>query len=306
MFGNPNNSNNNIESNGPPFIVGRVTNIILGPYKSGELNLKDTGFTNYSDIGKISFEILYSPNNIPSDGLISKPAYPIFPFFKQYPLIGEIVNIITGPSIGLNDNFSNQNLYYFPPYNVWNSVNHNVFPNLAVYAKYAASQNSVPGYNNKTIVPNVEIPKGYSFKESKDIRQLTPFEGDAIIESRFGQSIRFGSTNSMMQKFNHWSSNKDGKNGSPITIIRNGQGKPSFPLDPFATTVEDINSDLSSIYLTSDQSIIIEDIKSFPLDSFPSVVIESNIQNTILSYQPITSTEATSAADQDSQVIGLI
>ena len=254
--------------------------------------------TSYSDIGKISFEFLYSPNSL-SLGQSSKYAYPIFNFVKQYPVLGEIVLIIQGPSPELNDDFSKQRLFYFPPYSLWNSVNHNSFPNMEEYAGFLLEYKQHPGAPGDSQTNMIEFPKGYSFKESESIRNLTPFEGDTILESRYGQSIRFGSTIPQMAKLNHWSNS--GNLGDPIMIIRNGQGIPTFPLDKFATTVEDINSDKSSIYLTAGQEINIDDLSEFPLDSF-GISINSQVQNVITITQPILSNETVDASSQDLNV----
>ena len=75
-----------------------------------------------------------------------------------------------------------------------------------------------------------------------------------ILEGRFGNSIRFGSTNisNEISNPNGWSDL--GNTGDPITIIRNGQ---SSKLDDkgWLPTTENINEDASSIYLTSNQRI---------------------------------------------------
>jgi len=290
------NQEKNIDKNlGSGIIIGRVKEIVLGPYKSGDPTIEDPNFNSYEDIGKIQFEFLYSPNSI-SLGAISKPAYPIFSAIKQFPVLGEIVFITRGPSPDLNDNFNNQRLYYFPPYALWNSVNHNTFPNMEEYSEFVKQYKTKPQYQGQSQTQNAEMPKGYSFSE-KDIKSLAPFEGDTIIESRFGQSIRFGSTTTSMKKFNHWSD--AGTNGAPITIIRNGQGQPSFPLDKFANTVEDINSDATSIYLTAGQKIIINQLSKFPLESF-GTSIDPISQTIIESFQPTVSNYLNSAASQDS------
>ena len=169
------------------------------------------------------------------------------------------------------------------------------------WANFTSQYRKKPGYQGQSQTQNVELPKGYSFAE-KDIKSLTPFEGDTIIESRFGQSIRFGSTTSVMRKFNHWST--AGNNGDPIMIIRNGQGKVSNPIDKFATTVEDINSDSTSIYLTAGQSIVLNSIIEYPLNSFNNVDIQVQEQNVIASYyQPPISNDSQDAASQDSLVL---
>ena len=99
-------------------------------------------------------------------------------------------------------------------------------------------------------------PTGGTFNEQSDIRPVLPFVGDNIFEGRFSNSIRLGSTarsNGLYK--NNWSEN--GEEGNPITILRNGQ-----PLDSgdegWIPQIEDINKDLSSIYLTSNQLIPIK------------------------------------------------
>jgi len=299
------NNPQSVKSNdgGSEIIIGRVKNIVLGPFKSGDPNIKDEDFNTYDDIGKISFEFLYSPNNV-SMGSVSKEAYPIFSVIKQLPVIGEIVFITRGPFHGLNDNFNSQRLFYFPPFQVWNSVNHNAFPNMEEWANFTSQYKKKPSYPGQSQTDNVELPKGYSFAE-KDIKSLTPFEGDTLIESRFGQSIRFGSTTPSMRQFNHWST--AGNNGDPIMIIRNGQGQVSNTVDKFATTVEDINSDSTSIYLTAGQKIVLNSISEYPLDSFNNVNVQIEQQNVIASYyQPPISNDSQDAASQDSLVLNSI
>jgi hypothetical protein len=83
-----------------------------------------------------------------------------------------------------------------------------------------------------------------------------PFMGDSLLEGRYGQSLRFGSTaKSKSEKKNNWSNS--GENGDPITILRNGQPS-KVSNEGWVPITEDINKDLSSIYLTSTQKIPIE------------------------------------------------
>ncbi len=86
-----------------------------------------------------------------------------------------------------------------------------------------------------------------------NIHPILPFAGDNIFEGRFGNSIRLGATSNVTAEItNNWS--KSGVNGSPITILRNGQ-PPTSQTDGWVPVTEDINVDLSSIYLTSNQQI---------------------------------------------------
>jgi hypothetical protein len=258
-------------SAGNHFVIGRVKNIVLGEYFD-DSKTKNPEFSNYSDIGKINFEILYSTSDMPSSAAVSKPAYPIYGLVKQYPLIGEIVLIVSGPSRNLNESYSQQDLYYYPPFNVWRDVHHNVFPNLSVYSDFERKNNGNNSYPNKQTGSAQDFPMGYTFTELDNIKSLRPFEGDSIIEGRFGQSIRFGSTVSRMKSENPWSSY--GENGNPITIIANKKGKSKNP-DKFSTTVEDINSDHSSIYLTNGQVIIMSELNNYPFESYGGIATQS-------------------------------
>jgi hypothetical protein len=225
-------------------------------------------------------------------------AYPMFSFIKQFPVVNEIVAIFYGPSDSLNDNKDSQKLFYMPAYAMWNAINHNAMPNPLDYSNFLAEFATKPEYQGST-VKAPEMPKGYTFTESPGIRSLTPFEGDSIIESRYGQSIRFGSTVTDFKGFNPWSD--VGENGSPITIIRNGQGRLTDPLDPFSTTVENINSDGASIYLTTTQRIVIDDLNKFPLNTYGRSVASTAVAKTVAIFEKPVSTEYTSAADQDTK-----
>lgn len=260
-------------------VVGRVTNVVLSPYLDDK-KTRNPEYDSPSDIGKILYNVLYRNKQVSLGSYSSTPAWPIFSFIKQYPVIGELVMIVMGPSPEMNDNRSSMKAYYFPPYGVWNSPNHNVFPEMFEYADFLRQYYEQPGYEFNANTPIPEFPKGTYFREMP-VKNIAPFEGDSIIEGRFGQSIRFGSTSTLKKRENNWSNS--GKDGAPITIIRNGQGKDTrimevdseFPLNstlPDHPTVENLNYDNSSIYLTSGQEIIIEDLirerNVFPMSSY--------------------------------------
>ena len=128
---------------------------------------------------------------------------------------------------------------------------------------------------------------GGTFIPSSTVKPLLPFAGDVIVEGRWGNSIRFGSTisgsttnytSSIIN--NNWST--AGSSGEPITIIRNGQGEidiPSpIPLPVWVPTVEIIYIDKSSIYLTSNQIIPL----STTFNSYPA--IKNNKPTTIQAF----------------------
>lgn len=283
--------------NGQYFQIGRVKSIVLGPKIAGT-NQADTDYVSSADIGKIRYEILYSPLATSVSERVSEPAYPMSGFLKQYPLVGEIVLIMSGPSPGLNDKFSKQKYFYFPPYALWGDSHHNAFPNLAEYGKFVNRYSNNPGYSGES-TNDVKFPLGSTFVEKDDIKNLQPFEGDVILQSRFGQSIRFGSTSKKDKLSNNWSNS--GEDGDPITIILNKQGQRP-EISKFDAIVENINRDGSAIYMTSTQEIFLEDINSFPLKSFGTGV-STIVQPVYTAPKLPTSTFGISAADQDKNSI---
>jgi hypothetical protein len=261
------------KSIGSYFIVGRVKSIVLGEYLYD--GKKDPNYVYPSDIGKISYETLYTNINISKANNSYQDAYPIFSAVKQLPLISEIVLIVPGPDSNLNDSVEKQGYYYFPPYSLWNSVNHNAFPNLKEYSDYLKKYSTIPGYNGKNSKDIPDLPLGNTIKELEDVKSLRLFEGDTVFEGRFGQSIRFGSTVNGAKSLNKWS-NSDNYN-SPITIIRNGQNESQS--DKFSSVTEDFNSDDCGIWLMSGQQIPIEDQSSFPLRSFDRYSLLDRVRN---------------------------
>ena len=282
-------------------IIGRVTRIILDRIDINDQRNKDfKDLGEWGGVGCINFSILYSSKDSSNDKYSKLIAKPLFSNIKQYPLVGEIVQIITGPSDGLNDRKSKQDYYYTTPFNTWNSVHHNAFPDLKEYAEFIIDNkveyNQVSQGNNQgsDSTPD-DFPLGKTFKEKDNIKDLLPFEGDIILEGRWGQSIRFSSTIPGKERVNIWSNG--GQAGDPITIIRNYQGNQSVK-EGYVPTVEDINIDGSSIYLTHNQEINLQDIGKFPLDTF-KVKLQITADKTIpLQNNPVMN-DTTSPQAQD-------
>ena len=102
-------------------------------------------------------------------------------------------------------------------------------------------------------------------------------------------------SNNQLKDSNNWS--VTGSNGDPITIIVNKLGPADAPTK-FDTTVEDINKDGSSIYMTSTQAIFLEDINSFPLKSFGNNIDPISQPVLQIPRKPVL-TEITSPSEQD-------
>jgi len=284
------------KSSSSPFIIGRVKKIILGEnILDGKPN---PNYNSDKSMGAVYFESLYSnKSGVGGESAYSKPAYPMFSFIRQYPNVGEIVLIFPGPSSDLNDGKDKQDLWYLPSFAIWNSVNHNVFPDMSEYADFLNSQLSSPNNSNKS-KDYPDIPQGYTFIERSNIKSLRPFEGDTILQGRWGQSIRFGSTVKGLKSINNWS--QTGVNGDPITMIVNSQKSLTSNEELSPVTVEDINRDGSSIYLTSGQKIPMIDLNLFPNRSYSQgKSADPQVQQVITIEEFPYSNEFISPANQD-------
>jgi len=157
---------------------------------------------------------------------------------------------------------------------LWNHPHHNAYPNPKSLNQNKESYNESYSNSEKGIqrkasseleILNLNSPINVfqnTFIERSNIHPLLPFAGDIIHQGRWGNSIRLGSTakstrgsivrNAPSVYNNDWSD--VGKNGDPITILRNGQPRNASEKG-WEHITERIQDDLSSIYLTSYQSI---------------------------------------------------
>ena len=211
----------------------RVKDIILD---QNHPKFKEYG--EWASIGLIFVEDVVQPTT--KDSI--KVVYPIFPNLKLYPLLNEIVLVLSLPSTEVEENVNSSRLYYFPPTNIWGSQHHNAIPGFSTLSPSQQKdyQQTEVGSVRRVTDGGTEIKLGDTFKEQLNINPLQPFEGDHILEGRFGNSLRFGS-----------SQGKD-----PIIKIRNGQGPQTN--EGWTTIEENIQEDKSSIYLTSTQQISLQ------------------------------------------------
>tara|TARA_S200002703_G_scaffold86440_1_gene74481 strand:- start:7479 stop:8645 length:1167 start_codon:yes stop_codon:yes gene_type:complete len=278
---------NNIGNNSPTNIMfpARVLDINLTPsVKPNSIFQRSRGWFG---IGSITFEPI-GGSTIITKNPQGNIALPLDSNYKKTPLVNEIVMIIATPGEDAyyEDDLNIQNYFYMSTVNVWNSINSNPYPSPSNTPKtlensYQQVSDGFPNQNPQ----NNNIKLGNIFKENSDIRNLYPQEGDVIIEGRFGNSIRFTSTNRQSEDFKDiqspWS--REGQNGSPLTIIRNGQ-QPAGAFDQFLPLYEDIDRDDSSIYMTTNQNIGItlasNNLDSFGIDITPQVKTSARIERT--------------------------
>ncbi len=243
------------EQSGP--IIARVTDVCLN---SNSDLFKAVG---WGGIGSISFQELTEIKPEENQNQNSSPtALPMFPQFKNYPLVDEFVILFPGAGQS-NPQTSGIKQYYYIPLNIWNNPHYNGYPNTLnddpknQESNYEEMQDGNPSTenNNPERLP-INGQSGGQFVEKGDIHPILPFAGDQIIEGRNANSIRLGATaNTKGSIKNNWSNGSN--EGDPLLIIKNGQPK-NVAGDSWVPTVEDINLDPSSLYLTSQQKIPIE------------------------------------------------
>jgi hypothetical protein len=241
-------------SNSMQIMPVRVTGIILDDTSNPEVFEKNG---NWSSIGTIFYKRIKTPSST-EDPTQQTTAKPLFPNAKIYPLINEIVYVVSLPTAGNESSPNSEQLYYFQPINIWTSNHHNAIPspfeNTLPDSQKRDYEQTEAGAVRRVTDGGTEINLGSTFTEKLDIKSILPYEGDVIYEGRWGQSFRYGSTVNNANIPNPWSNT--GNNGDPIIILKNGQHDDGQ--DPWVPQVEDINKDKTSIYLTSTQQIPIE------------------------------------------------
>jgi hypothetical protein len=294
---NPNLGNTFIgQSSTPSPTVGggrmfpvRVTDISLSSSSNPQSLFQVT--KGWSGIGAIRFEPL-NEGGLPKEFPQGNIALPLDTNFKKLPLINEIVFIIAGPSVRILEegNTDAIDFYYINSVSLWNSNHVNALPPLSYNISSTTDNVSVNdvnnGIENNTNDKVEDLSLGKTFQENGRIKNLYPNEGDLIIEGRFGNSIRFGSTakqpESNKEVQSPWST--EGQNGLPITIIRNGQSKADLDFNNWYPTYEDIQNDDSSIYMASGQVIPVRlgstNFASFGINAVPITNTTKLLQDT--------------------------
>jgi hypothetical protein len=220
----------------PPieYKVGKVYAVMLDERSVPQQVWLDNG--GWAGIGTILYQEYIEDQEIPLENLTDNElaklptALPLYPNQKYFPLPGEIVLLQNLPSAPSPITSKTEETYYSTVINAWNS----------------------PQFNGLFIEENKNLLYN-SFTENQDFRGLQTFEGDYILEGRFGNAIRFGSTNkSGIQDLSPWSTNPTELDSNPILILSNQHNDKLSDSDLY---IEDINLDGSSLYLTSQQII---------------------------------------------------
>jgi hypothetical protein len=158
---------------------------------------------------------------------------------------------------------NSSDFYYTNAVSLQGSVHHNGLPGVTEFIVNKSANNKQTRENAQDGIviksnQSKEI-KGMIdplFPERLDVYPLQPYPGDILIEGRFGQSIRLGSTINESSKYPlspNWQEGT-GASGNPILIISNGTN-PKSDKKYNTFILENIDEDDSGIWLTSGQSV---------------------------------------------------
>lgn len=200
------------------------------------------GAIRYNLVGNDSYE------ENPRDLFV---AYPLDATIRTYPLKNEVVLIVEGPKEGVERSDAESKNYYTFVYSCWNSPNHNAIP-------YGESES------------NFEIDLGYKANEIGSVPSIYPNHGDTIVQGRLGNSIRIGGYRGT---YNPLSNEKN--QGKPFVLISNGKQPVN---NESLHTYENINSDDSSIYLTSDHKVKLAEARTKNISAVEKNEIASSYQ----------------------------
>jgi len=208
--------------------------------------------------------------------------YPLDTNIKRIPILGEPVLILTADSPDTYGGALKTKHYYMNPTGVHGNIHSNVLPDVKTLKgeippkTYSESEAGNP---NTSGTSDSEYDLGAGFEERDDVGSLQPFLGDVMIEGRFGHSLRFGNTPSGAGGTHDPSWESDTSN-DPITILSNGRSS-GGSYNKFI--IEDVQSDLSSIWLTSSQKVKLSTSNTLPKDiddqsqfDLPSVILNSD------------------------------
>ena len=225
-----------------------------------ELQLLVDGVEDLSFLGCVICRRVYTENNedilsftgIPLKKYIAKP---LDVNFVKLPVVGELVPLINFLDSDSTKNIYNKNTFYLNSINSWNSPHQNSLQNISALDSVESTEVANPEDGNPFVVGG-ELPElGENFTERDNVKKVQMYEGDILLEGRFGQHIRLGSSDKILEENpNWWSEGSDETLGRPVTIISKGQTAENIPeLEPRDLYKTDINKDPSTIILTENQ-----------------------------------------------------
>lgn len=237
----------------PAYTVGIVEDIIINSYHEDYLKTNtDTTLAGYN-VGFAKIRRVPEDRDKPTDKL--DWIAPLEANIQEYPLKNEMVMVY----------FVGNDWYYSRRVNITNKLTESSWPGQAqtlydyennsqgLRSGYAAlASRGVTTYNPMDVIGDAaSFSLGDFFKDIPTVRRVEANEGDIIHYGRFGNIIRFGSS-----LFSNPATSKP----SPNLLITVGQRTAPESRSTTENTIyslihEDINDDLNSIWIVTDEEI---------------------------------------------------
>ncbi len=224
-----------------PMGFGIVYSIILDenhPYlkNAGDNQIEVKGQSSY--IGAVQYRIVGQPS---SDDASLPLAFPYDKNFKTLPVVNESVEIIQNNGVSYYRRIGTERT---PNVDSKKTIISELFPpeEQPVDKKKNYQTVGATGTEMSNVNESSKYDKyGDYFEEQPGIHKLKMYEGDTLIETRFGQSVRFSGFNNPNNIF------------SPTIILRNSENAESKKKEIKLPSEEDINRDGSVIVLSANQ-----------------------------------------------------
>jgi hypothetical protein len=222
-----------------PYMDGLVEDIIVN--EAHELHAADG-----SNVGQAKIRLLPQDLKVAFDEL--NWVNPIETNLQEYPLKNEIVLVF----------YSMGQLYYTRKVSVTRKITENSYPGLSERYSPPTNKQNIDSMKLASLGISPHTPNsitqrfslGTYFKENPIARPLRHFEGDLIIQGRFGNAIRMGSSQI---------SNPLTTTPEPNILISVGQHIPketsTKSITPTSRVLEDINDNSSCVWLVANDTI---------------------------------------------------
>lgn len=236
-----------------PYQDGLVEDVILN-------ELHPEYATDGSNVGMVKVRFIPGDRGVPKEQL--NWVAPIDTSIREYPLKNELVLVF----------YSLGRLFYTRRINSTNKTTESSWPGLS--ERFSPSVDTQDKSNSAQLAAQGGTPYrpwglkqqfslGDEFSENPSVRMLRPNEGDLIINGRFGNTVRFGS--SLFSNPNTSAPQPNllltvGQSSDKITSIdiNNDGTSERMAGGPYGLTYEDINKDKSSIWMVVDERIVLD------------------------------------------------
>lgn len=206
------------------------------------------------DIGKIRFRDILVEVNI-DESKLNKVAYPLDRSINRYPYPGEEVIIFKalGESTSPNTTVLSSLFFYSFVVSAMQNITFNANPFIGTDSNSIDGKSLSTPYDEakKRLQNKIKNPDAVTDINNKPkvFKQLKPYEGDFILQGRFGNSIRLTST--LSKADNKWKDS--GVSGDGLLIMR--VDRDLVNNESQMLTQEDINVDDASLYMCTSQKI---------------------------------------------------